>query len=119
MIKGGARQVWKSHMDMRTTEDVVTDGVHPLIVVILLGCLLIQMHGGRAVAVHLQEVFGTGHAGTEVVPEAEAETGAGAGAEVEGEAEAEAEVLILLNVVLNGGLREVELLEGHCPVEIS
>jgi hypothetical protein len=54
-------------------------------------------------------------AGTEVVPGAEA--GAGAGAE--GEAEAEAEVLILLTEVLNGGLREAELPEGHCLVEIS
>jgi hypothetical protein len=56
-------------------------------------------------------------AGTEVVPGAEA--GAGAGAEAEGEAEAEAEVLILLTEVLNGGLREAELPEGHCLVEIS
>jgi hypothetical protein len=54
-------------------------------------------------------------AGTEVVPGAEA----GAGAEAEGEAEAEAEVLILLTEVLNGGLREAELPEGHCLVEIS
>ncbi|KAK3122665.1 hypothetical protein QOZ80_8AG0616540 [Eleusine coracana subsp. coracana] len=76
-------------IDMRTIEDVAMDGVQPLIVVILLGCLLILMSGDSAVTVHLQEVFGTDHTGTEVVPEAEAETeagaGAGAGAEAEGE----------------------------------
>lgn len=48
---------------MRMTEDVAMDGLQPLIVVILLDCLLIQVHGGSAVAVHLQEVFGADHAG--------------------------------------------------------
>jgi hypothetical protein len=103
------------------TEDVAMDGVQSLIVVILLEWFLIQIRGGSVVTVHLQEVLGADHTGTEVVPEAEAETGAGvgAGAEVEGKAEAEAEVLILLTVVLNGGMREAEHPEGCCYVEIS
>jgi hypothetical protein len=48
---------------MQMTEDVVMDGVQLVIVVFLLGRLLIQMHGGLVVAVHLQERFGIDHAG--------------------------------------------------------
>jgi len=48
---------------MQMTEDAVMDGVQLVVVVILLGCLLIQMHGGLTVAVLLQEGFGTDHAG--------------------------------------------------------
>jgi hypothetical protein len=61
----GARQlVTKARTDMQMTEDVVMDGVQLLVVVILLlGHLLIQMHGGSAAEVHLQEGFGTDHAG--------------------------------------------------------
>jgi len=84
----GARQlVTKAQTDMQMTEDVVMDGVQLLVVIILLlGRLLIQMHGGSAAEVHLQEGFGTNHAGTGVVPEAEAE------AEAETEVGAEAGV---------------------------
>jgi hypothetical protein len=48
---------------MQMIEDAVMDGVQLVVMVILLGCLLIQMHGGLAVAVHLQEGFGIDHAG--------------------------------------------------------
>jgi len=90
------------------TEDVAMHGAQLVAVVILLGCRLVQ--GGSALAVHLQEVFGTGRVGTEVAPEA--------GAESEVEAEAEVEVLIL-TVDLIGGLRETEYLEDLlCSVEI-
>jgi len=84
IIMSGARQlVTKARTDMQMIEDVVMDGVQLLVVVILLlGRLLIQMHGGSAAEVHLQEGFGTDHAGTGVVPEAEAETEVGAEAGV-------------------------------------
>jgi hypothetical protein len=48
---------------MQMTEDVVMHGAQLLAVVILLGCRLVQMPGGSALAVHLQEVVGTGRAG--------------------------------------------------------
>ena len=49
---------------MQMTEDMAMDGAQLLAVVILLGCRLIQMlHGGSVLAVHLQEVFGTGRVG--------------------------------------------------------
>ena len=97
---------------MLMTEDVEMDGAQLLAVVILLGCRLVQMHGSSALEVHLQEVLGTGHAGTEVAPEAGVES------ELEGEAEVEAGVLIL-TVDLIGGLREAEYLEGLlCSAEI-
>jgi hypothetical protein len=48
---------------MQMTEDVVMDGAQLLAVVILLGCRLVQMHGGSALAVHLQEVIGIDHEG--------------------------------------------------------
>lgn len=66
---------------MQMTEDAVMDGVQIVVVVIRLGYLLIQMHGGLTVAVLLQEGFGTDHAGIEVVPEAEAEAETEVGAE--------------------------------------
>jgi len=104
--------VTKVLANMQMTEGVAMVGAQLLAVVILLGCRLVQMHGGSALVAHLQEVLGTGRAGIEVAPEA------GAGAESEVEPEAEVEVLIL-TVGLSGGLREAECLEDLlCSAEI-